>query len=174
VLKISSAMIRPLLLVALSALTLSHALAGGTAIEALNALPAHFRSDVLFLSADDGDPNPPAWYVMARNTNSLPTNIIVTDGRVTSQRVTLNPRALINGLVPIDLARVRVDSTGVWRTALSFSADRGRRLGSVSYQLQQRGDAADPIWSVWCYDRRGSYIGFFSALATTGAVISSR
>lgn len=172
-------MMRPFLLLALSVLVLSplsRASAGGTALEALAALPPGLRGGVLFLSADNGDPNPPAWYAMARDSarSALPTNITIVDGRITSQRTTLNPRALVNGLAPIDLARVRVDSPGVWKTALGFSADRGRRLGSVSYQLQQRGDAADPVWSVWCYDRRGGYIGFFSALATTGAVISSR
>lgn len=146
------------------------------AIAALRALPARYQNGVLRLSADEGDPNPLNWHIVARNSRdrSVPTNIIVARGEIVSERPTFNFRTLLGGPSPIDISRVRIDSTDVWQRALRFSSDRGRRLGSLSYRLEQKGRHAAPIWSVWCYDLSGRYIGFLSILATTGAVTASR
>ena len=142
----------------------------------MRALPARYQSGILRLSADDGDPNPLSWHIVARNSRdrTVPTNIIVARGEVVSERPSFNFRTLFNAPTPIDLSRVRIDSTDVWTRAQRFSSDRGRRLGSLSYVLQQKGRSAAPIWSVWCYDLSGRYIGFLSVLATTGAVTSTR
>jgi hypothetical protein len=145
------------------------------AVAAMRALPAQYQSGILRLSADHGKPTPPYWAIIARNPSrrGLPTSLTVTRGRVTSERATLNPRALISGDSPITLSRVRIDSPEAWRRAKKFASDRGRRLDSVSYVLQQRGSTASAVWSIWCYDSRGGYIGFVSLLATTGTIIST-
>ena len=145
------------------------------AIAAMRALPIQYRSGILRLSADHGKPTPPYWAIIARNPTrrGLPTSITVTGGQVTSERATLNPRALISGDSPITLGRIRIDSTEAWQIARRFASDRGRRLDSVSYVLQQRGSSAAAVWSIWCYDSRGHYIGFLSLLASTGAILST-
>lgn len=148
----------------------------GSALEALNALPASYRNGVVWVSADNANPNPAQWYITARNTGrgGGHVNIIVARGRIISERPTLSPRAITRQLSPINIRNVRFNSTDLWREAGRFAEKRGQSLGSLSLQLQQRGTNATPIWSVWCYNRRGSYIGFFSALATTGEIIERR
>nr|HRJ74204.1 hypothetical protein [Terrimicrobiaceae bacterium] len=94
-------------------------------------------------------------------------------GRIVSERIALSPRAFLRQIVPMNLRDLRVNSTDLWRTAGRFANERGRKLGSMSLQLHQPGRGATPSWSVWCYDRSGRYIGFFSALATTGSITSS-
>lgn len=147
-----------------------------SALGVLNNLPASYRNGVVFLSADNADPHPDTWYVTARDAarEGLLMNLTVRRGRVVSERPTFSPRALLGQLSRINLSTLRVNSTDLWRESLDFANDRGRRLGSVSLQLQQNGRNATPVWSVWCYDRRGSYIGYFSALATSGGIITRR
>lgn len=145
------------------------------AVAAMRALPSQYRNGILRVSADHGKPTPPYWAIIAQNPGrrGLPTSLTVSRGQITAQRATLNPRALISGDSPITLSRVRIDSPGAWQRAKRFAADRGRRLGSVSYVLQQRGGSAAPVWSIWCYDSGGRYIGFVSLLATTGEILST-
>ena len=145
------------------------------AVAAMRALPQRFQSGVLRLSADEGRPNPATWYLVARDMgeDAAPRNFTVVDGQVTSQRVALNLRTLVDRPSPISLDRVQVDSRDAWDIAAKFSSDQGRRLGSVSYLLQQQGRNSAPIWTVWCYEPNGRYIGVVSFLATTGAITSS-
>lgn len=147
-----------------------------SAIGVLNNLPAAYRNGVVWLSADNADPNPDRWDITARNASrgGLPMNLTIARGRIISERPAISPRALTGQLAVINLSSIRINSTDLWRRALRFADDRDRRLGSMSVQLQQSGRRATPVWSVWCYDRRGGYIGFFSALATTGEITSRR
>lgn len=147
-----------------------------SALGALGSLPPVYRRGVVWVSADNADPNPDTWYVTARNASrdGLMFNLTISRGRIVSERPTISPRAFLRQITPINLSELRVNSPDLWREAQSFSDRRGRRLGSMSLQLQQHGRDATPLWSVWCYDRGGSYIGYFSALATNGAIISRR
>lgn len=147
-----------------------------SALAVLNNLPRNYRNGVVWLSADNADPHPDSWYLVAHNASrgGLPTSLTITGGRIVSERPSFSPRAFTGQLASMNLASLRVNSTDLWRTADRFADDRGRRLGSLSLQLQQRGRNAAPVWSVWCYDRRGGYIGYFSALATTGSITSKQ
>lgn len=146
----------------------------GGALSALKALPPKYRDGVLKLSADNGTPNPPLWYVTALNSDAKDTihSITITDGQITSEKLSLDLRSALQNS-PINLASIRIGSTEAWNAAASYTQGKGKTLASVSYILQQQGKDAAPIWSVWCYDKRGSYIGFIKLLATTGTVISS-
>lgn len=145
-----------------------------SALGVLNNLPAAYRNGVVFLSADGADPLPDTWYVTARGSAGIPMNLTITNSRLVSQRPAFSPRALLGQLSAMNLSALRVNSSDLWREAIDFANDRGRRLGSMSLQLQQSGRNSAPVWSVWCYDRRGSYIGYFSALATTGSITTRR
>lgn len=147
-----------------------------SALGVLNDLPARYRNGVVWVSADNADPHPDTWYVTARNAarDGLLTNLTVSRGEIISERPTISPRAFLRQITPINVSLVRVNSTDLWREAQRLADRRGQNLGTLSLQLQQHGRDATPIWSVWAYDRRGSYIGYFSALATTGAITSRR
>lgn len=169
---------RLLLLLALVLATISPAAARNpdSAFGTLANLPANYRDGVVWLSADNADPQPDRWYVTARNSarRGLLMNLTIENGRITSERPAISPRAFLRQITSINVRSLRVNSTDLWRDARKRADQRGRRLGTISLQLEQHGRDAKPVWSVWSYDRRGGYIGYFSVLATTGAVISSR
>lgn len=56
---------------------------------------------------------------------------------------------------------------------LKYASETGRKLGSVSYALQQKGAASAPLWSVWCYVPTGGYIGLVTLMATSGDIVSA-
>ncbi len=145
-----------------------------SALGFLNNLPETFRNGVVYVSADNANPHPDTWYVTARNHTGLLMNLTIEGGRIVSQRPTISPRALLGRLSPMSLSSLRVNSTDLWRKAGEIARAQDRRLGSMSLELQQNGRNADPVWAVWCYDTRGRYFAYFSALATTGRVISKR
>lgn len=169
---------RLLLLLAIVLAPLSQSLAQNpnSALGALASLPPNYRNGVVWMSADNANPHPDFWYVTARNAarDGLLMNLTLADGRIVSERLAISPRAFLRQITPINLRSLRVNSSDLWRDALRFADRRGRRLGSLSLQLQQHGRDATPVWSVWSYDRRGDYIGYFSVLATTGVVTSRR
>jgi len=145
----------------------------GGAMAAIHALPARYRDNIVKLSADNGNPDPSDWYFLAKRDSGEVYSITVSQGQVTSERISLNLGALLGNPSPINLSRLAVGSDGAWAAALKFCAKKGKPLGSVSYVLQQQGRDAAPVWSVWCYTPKGSYIGMLRVLGTTGAVISS-
>ncbi|HEY5792937.1 MAG TPA: hypothetical protein VIS74_06535, partial [Chthoniobacterales bacterium] len=141
----------------------------------IRALPPEYQNNVFQVSADEANPNPATWHLMARHRSNrgVPVYFIVSQGRVISERDSYGLGSIFGSPTAIDLSRVQQDSTDVWTIADHYIAGRGRGLGSVSFRLEQEGRAAVPTWSVWCYDLSGRYAGFLTVLATTGAIISS-
>lgn len=143
------------------------------ALTAIAAVPERLRNGIVKLSADNGTPNPPAWYFVAKNDAGEVFSITVADGQVTSEKPFLDLRALFTAPAAINLAKLQIGSGGAWAAAQKYAAGKGKTLASVSYALEQKGRDAAPLWSIWCYTADGSYIGFLEILATTGAVVAS-
>ena len=143
------------------------------ALAALALVPPIYLDDILKISADNGTPNPPAWYILAKKTEGEVFSITVSQGQITEEKPSLNLRALLGDPTGIDLSKVAVDSNGAWGASMAYCTKKGKSLGSVSYALQQKGRDAAPVWAVWCYAEDGGYIGYLELLATTGAVVSS-
>ena len=153
------------------------ALAGdaGTSQSVIEALPAKFKNGIMKISADNGTPEPPEWYVTAKNRDKdgLSHSITVVKGQITSEKPTLNLRGILQDAAPINLSKVTIDSTGAWNIAAKYAAANGKVLGNASYALEQKGRSASPIWSVWCYDPSVSYLGLLTILASDGTVLTS-
>ena len=147
-----------------------------SALGALRNLPPAYRNGVVWVSADNANPDPDKWFVTARNASrgGIMMNLTIADGSIISERPTISPRALLRQITPINIGAMRVNSSDLWRKASQFAQDQGSRLGSMSLQLQQHGRDSAPVWSVWYYDRGGRYLGFFSALATNGGIVSKK
>jgi hypothetical protein len=145
----------------------------GGALAAMALVPPRYGDGILKVSADNGAPNPPAWYILAKKTDGEVLSITVSQGQITEEKPSLNLRALLGKRSAINLSKVAIDSNGAWNVALGYCAKKGRNLGSVSYALQQKGPDAAPVWAVWCYGEDGGYIGYLELLATTGAIVSS-
>ncbi|MDX2080182.1 MAG: hypothetical protein SFU53_05300 [Terrimicrobiaceae bacterium] len=147
----------------------------GTALQAVQVLPAFYRDNVYRVSADNGTPNPPQWFFTVRSNSGGGGlhSVTVQDQEIISDKRSLDIRTLVTDPSPIDFARVRIDSDAAWNVAGQFCQQKGRKLGSASFVLQQKGVTSAPLWSVWCYDAAGNYIGLVTLLATSGDVISS-
>jgi len=150
-------------------------LANQSAMQAVGVLPESLQNGVVKISADNGNPDPPTWYFICRSSNSDDgiVSVTVQGGAITNQKPSLDMRVLMGGYSSIDFGKVQVDSRGAWNIAERFATSEGKKLGTVSYALQQKGKEATPIWSVWCYAPSGSYIGLLKVLASTGDVIFS-
>ena len=144
------------------------------ALAAIAALPAKYQGGVMKVSADNGVPNPPTWYIVAKNArqDNAMYQIGITQGQIVSEKISLDLRTAIRDSA-INLGKVQVDSDGAWAIAAQYCERKGKRLGNASYALQQEGADSAPVWSIWCYDARVKYIGLIKILATNGAVVSS-
>jgi hypothetical protein len=140
---------------------------------AIAAVPVFLRDGIVKVSADNGTPNPPAWYFIAKTGNGEAYSVTVVDGQVTEQKPSLNLRALFAMPTTINLARLSVGSNGAWAAAVNYAQSKSKTLGSVSYVLEQKGQDAAPVWSIWCYTRDGYSIGYFQLLADTGKVFNA-
>jgi hypothetical protein len=152
---------------------------GGKA--ALQALPADFAHQVVRLSADYGRPNPKRWYVLARNPRKPGFilrdplySITILGGEISDIRRSLDVRQVLNRRNFISPAKLRVDSADAFDIARDALGRAGHKMRSASYQLTQRGPAADPIWEIWAYGKYDRYLGLVRVSARSGAVISSR
>lgn len=140
---------------------------------AIDAVPMRLRNNIVKISADNGTPNPPAWYIVAKTDNGEVYSVTVKAGQVIEEKPSLNLRALFTAPAAIDLTQLAVGSDGAWAAAQNYCQSKGRKLGSVSYALEQKGRNAAPLWSIWCYGGDGGYIGYLEILASNGTVISS-
>ena len=145
------------------------------AIECLSALPEKYRNGVLKVSADNANPDPTLWYVLARAGGSDAgfRNLTIASGEVTSDTPALGFRQIFSSDKPIELSKVEVDSRDAFDIAQRYANANGKTIGSVSFVLNQKGSSAVPIWSVWCYGPSENYFGKMQLLATDGTVIEN-
>jgi len=145
-----------------------------TALDAVQILPAAYREGVLKISADNGVPNPQRWYFIARKTGVQRAESLTVQGQeIVGEKRSLDLRTIIENPSPIDFSRVKINSNAAWDIAMKYASDKGRKLASVSYVLQQKGASSAPLWSVWCYDPAGGSIGLVTLMATSGEIVSS-
>lgn len=164
-----------LVFLALGSLTATAPAASQSAREAKRALPGRFQDHVVKISADEGTPDPPKWFFVCRAAHGEDgiLSLVVQNGRLLSTKPSLDLRVALGNYSRINFDRVLVDSRGTYEIAQRYikNAKPGKTLGAVSYLLQQAGEDADPIWSLWCYDSSGRYLGLLKVLASTGDVI---
>jgi len=146
-----------------------------SALGALSVLPPEYQGYIVKLSADNGNPNPPQWYVLAyRGTPEEGLfSIAIANGEIVQEKPSLNLGELFKNPSPIAVERIAIDSPTAFEIAQEVAAANGRNLDSVSYVLQQTGPDSAPVWQIWCYDRGGRYFGYLEIAATNGAVIST-
>jgi hypothetical protein len=146
-----------------------------SALGALSVLPPQYQGYVVKLSADNGNPDPPQWYILAYRGSPEEGlfSIAIANGEIVQEKPSLNLGELFKNPSPIVLDRIAIDSPTAFKIAREVAAANGRDLDSVSYVLQQAGADSAPVWEIWCYDRAGRYFGYLEIVATNGSVIST-
>jgi hypothetical protein len=146
-----------------------------SALMALSVLPPEYQGNVVKLSADNGDPDPPKWYVLAYRDSPEGGlfSITIANGEIVQEKPSLNLGELFKNPSPIAVERMTIDSPAAFDIAQQFAAANGKTLDTVSYVLQQTGADSAPAWQIWCYDRGGRYFGYLEITATNGTVIST-
>ena len=172
-----------LLLAAMIAVSLQNALPqfdppqpdSNSALGALSILPPEYQGYVVKLSADNGDPDPSQWYILAYRGSPEDGlfSIAVAKGQIVQEKPSLNLGELFKSPNPIAIERIAIDSPTAFDIAQQRAAANGRNLGTASYVLQQTGAESAPVWQIWCYDRGGRYFGYLEIVATSGDVISA-
>ena len=142
---------------------------------ALAVLPQKYTANVMKVSADDGNPDPPQWYFLAYRGSSDGGlfSITIADGKILQEKVSLNLGQLFKNPSPIAIDRIEVDSSAAFEIARGVANANGKRLGAVSYILLQKGASAVPLWQIWCYTPSGGYFGYLEIAATDGTVLST-
>ena len=145
------------------------------ALANLRAIPPEFQNVIVKLSADNCDPNPEIWYVSAQSNSNKGGNreFELASGQVVSSKPSLGLRTAFSSSKPIDVAKIQFDSRDAFDLAQRYAKANNKVLGSVSFVLNQKGTAAVPVWSVWCYGPNEKYYGQLQLLATDGTVISN-
>jgi hypothetical protein len=145
------------------------------ALANLRAVPAEFQNGILKLSADECDPNPDIWYVVAKSKNKKGgcREFELAAGQVVSSKASLGLRETFSSNKPIDLSKIQFDSRDAFDLAQRYARANDKTIGSVSFALTQQGTASVPVWYVWCYGPRENYFGQMQFLATDGTVISN-
>ena len=146
-----------------------------SALAALSVLPPEYQGHIVKLSADNGNPNPPEWYILAYRGSPEDGlfSIAIAQGEIVQEKPSLNLGELFKSPSPIAVERITIDSPTAFDIAQQHAAANGRNLGTVSYVLEQTGSDSAPVWQIWCYDRGGRYFGYLEIVATSGAVIST-
>ena len=146
-----------------------------SALGALSILPPQYQGYVVKLSADNGDPDPPQWYVLAYRGSPEDGlfSIAIAQGEIVQEKPSLNLGELFKSPSPIAVERITIDSPTAFDIAQQHAAANGRNLGTVSYVLEQTGADSAPVWQIWCYDSGGRYFGYLEIAATNGTVIST-
>jgi hypothetical protein len=146
-----------------------------SALGALSILPPDYQAFVVKLSADDGNPDPAQWYVLAYRGSPEGGlfSITIAHGELVQLKPSLNLGELFRNPNPIAVERIAIDSPDAFQIAHGLAAANGKDLGAVSYVLQQTGEEATPVWQIWCYDPTGRYFGYVAIAATDGSVIST-
>lgn len=138
-------------------------------------LPPIYRDNVIKMSADNGNPNPPTWSILAYRSGDKGAlmNITMANANVISEKASLNLGAILKTPTPIDFSKVAISPPAAFAIAQSYAVANGGALGSVSYALEQKGANATPVWTLWCYDKGGSYVAVMEILASDGTVVLS-
>ena len=146
-----------------------------SALGALSVLPPEYQGYIVKLSADNGNPNPPEWYILAYRGSPEEGlfSIAIANGEIVQEKPSFNLGELFKNPSPIAVERIAIDSPTAFEIAQEVAAANGRNLDTVSYVLQQTGPDSAPVWQIWCYDRGGRYFGYLEIVATSGAVIST-
>lgn len=145
------------------------------ALANLRSLPPEYRHGVLKLSADNCDPNPDLWYLVARSDGKKGRiqQLEMASGQIVSSKAALGIREVLGSEKPIDIDKIEFDSRDAFDLAQSLARANNKTIGSVSFVLTQQGSSAAPIWHVWCYAPNEACFGQLQILATDGTVISN-
>lgn len=150
------------------------ALSGQSAFQASLAMPDRFRENIVRVSAENANPDPLDWLFVCRAKHSAEgiLSVRVKNGRVVEQRESPELRVEIANDAPIELSSVVVGSRGAWEIARRYVGQtKDAELGRAKLQLDQSEGGGPAVWSVWCFDSVGGYLGLLKLLASTGDVV---
>lgn len=149
--------------------------AKGGAIAAMLAVPPKYLGGILEITGNGGEPNPQEWVLQAWNTEDPGTvhKLTVREDQFVSDALSVNLFEAERREINIPLQDVRVDSAGAFRIADSYASANGKALGRVNFILTVRAKHTPPIWTLECFDAKGSALGKLEIEATSGAVTAS-
>ena len=101
-----------------------------SALGALSILPPEYHNFVVKVSADNGTPDPPQWYILAYrgNPDEGLFSIMVANGEIVQEKPTFNVGELFKIPNPIAIERITIDSRSAFEIASQFAAANDQTL----------------------------------------------
>ncbi|MFZ4774475.1 MAG: hypothetical protein ACOYM3_03885 [Terrimicrobiaceae bacterium] len=147
----------------------------GEAVAAMLAIPPKFADGILEVTGQEGAPNPKQWILQAWNTEDPGTvhKLTVVDDQFVSDVLSVNIFEAERKEINVPMAGVQLDSGGAYRIAKAYASANGKTLGHVNYSLVVHAKHTPPVWTLECFDAKGTHIGKLEVLATSGSVRAS-
>lgn len=147
---------------------------GGTALDALRALPQAQMKNLALIEGRDGVPDPEAWHVLVQDPKAengyrefVVSGSDVAGPRTVSQFAeTLKPEDIIG------IDAVKVDSDQLTRLALLFATANNFTIGRVNYELKKGEGQTGAVWKISCWDEKGTNLAEMTVTANKGEIVS--
>lgn len=146
-----------------------------TAYEALRVVGTQLGegalSHVVSVTGVDGDPQPEKWKIILEDPGARggARELQVANERITSDRPPGRGAAGSTGGATIDMARLNLDSSGVYAVA-SYTAEKSHtQFTTVDYTLRTD-ERGEPVWIVTLLSKSSRPVGTIHIGATRGTV----
>lgn len=146
-----------------------------TAYEALRVISTQFGSDALnhivSVTGVEGDPQPEKWKIILEDPDARGgvRELEVADDRIASDRRPGRRAAGSPEGATIDMARLNLDSSGVYAVASHTAEKSNTHFATVSYALRSD-ERGEPIWIVTLLSKSSRPVGTIHIGATRGTV----
>jgi len=151
--------------------------AASTAYDALRVIqttrgPA-VMAQLVDVRGETGMPQPQVWTILLKDPEARAgiREFVVASGEIRSERTPLRRLGRDEDKVPLDFARLNLDSAGAFKIAESQAKQMRAGFNSVDYSLQTDTSTGSPVWDLRLFDHMGAPVGDMRVSAVDGKVI---
>lgn len=143
-------------------------------LKLIESQPYGSKSQVVEIRGERGAPAPREWVYLLNDQSARGgvREVVVSDGKITSERTPLRGMTEVGDLKPLDPAVLNTDADAVFKKIQAESEKNEIAFHWIDYTLRIGGEKSAPIWSVRLYDNMGAVVGICSISAVNGAVLA--
>lgn len=150
----------------------------GPVVSGLKALESQSyaaSAKVVEIRGERGDPQPKEWVYLLSDPSARGgvREVVVVDGKITSERTPLRGMADVAGYAPLDTGALSVDADAVFRIVHKEATKTELGFDWIDYTLRTDRDSNSPVWTVKLYDRMGAPVGTTRISAKGGTIVSA-
>ena len=130
---------------------------------------------VVEIRGERGDPQPKEWVYLLSDSSARGgvREVVVVDGKITSERTPLRGMADVAGYAPLDTKALTVDADALFRIVHKEATKTELGFDWIDFTLRTDRDSNAPVWTVKLYDRMGAPVGTTRISAKGGTIVSA-